>query len=157
MSDPGDDTNEALFAILVEQQSNMALLMMGRMPDPSTGTTHTDLEKAALFIDTLAMLESRTKGNLSKLEETFLKETLVQLRMTYVKATKDPVETTSQAPAENQPDAQPEASAEASPPPAGPAEESASDKTPEPGPASSPPDPGPESPPETKKKFTKKY
>jgi len=90
MNDSADEKNAALFAALILQQSNMALLMMGKVPDPSTGQTHADLDKASLFIDMLAMLEARTHGNLSKDEERMLKDTLTQLRMAYVETAKAP-------------------------------------------------------------------
>ena len=56
----------ALFAQLVIQQSNMAMLLMGKVPHPQTGETVRDVEAARLFIDQLEMLEAKTKGNLAK-------------------------------------------------------------------------------------------
>jgi hypothetical protein len=119
----------ALFAQLVVQQSNMAMLLMGKTPHPQTGETMRDIEAARLFIDQLEMLEAKTKGNLSKEEEHLLKQSLMSLRMAFVDAVESP-------PAEQK---QPEAVAPA-----------AEGKVAEAGPESA-------ADAESKKKFTKKY
>jgi hypothetical protein len=80
----------ALFAQLVIQQSNMAMLLMGKVPHPQTGETVRDIEAARLFIDQLEMIELKTKGNLSKEEEQLLKQSLMSLRMAFVEAVKTP-------------------------------------------------------------------
>lgn len=74
----------ALFAQLVMQQSNMAMLLLGKVPNPQTGETIRDIEAARLFIDQLEMLEAKTKGNLSKEEDQLLKQSLMSLRMAFV-------------------------------------------------------------------------
>lgn len=117
-----------LFAELVIQQSNMATIFLGRVANPQTGKTTKDLDAARLFIDQLEMLEAKTKGNLSKEEETLLKQSLTQLRMAFVEAS-------------NEPDEPKEAKAESGrQPAAGPTEGGAE---------------APEA--ESRKKFTKKY
>jgi hypothetical protein len=45
-----------------------------------------NLETARLFIDQLEMLEIKTKGNLSKEEDTLLKQSLSHLRLSFVDA-----------------------------------------------------------------------
>ncbi|HXS67637.1 MAG TPA: DUF1844 domain-containing protein [Candidatus Polarisedimenticolia bacterium] len=84
------DMMSALFAQLVIQQSNMAMLLLGKVPHPQTGETVRDIEAAQLFIDQLEMLETKTKGNLSKEEEQLLKQSLMSLRMAYVDAVQSP-------------------------------------------------------------------
>jgi hypothetical protein len=84
------DMMSALFAQLVIQQSNMAMLLLGKVPHPQTGETVRDVEAARLFIDQLEMLETKTKGNLSKEEEQLLKQSLMSLRMAYVDAVESP-------------------------------------------------------------------
>jgi Domain of unknown function (DUF1844) len=74
----------ALFAQMVLQQSNLALMLMGKTPHPESGQTVRDIEGAKLFIDQLEMLEAKTKGNLSKEESTLLKQSLMSLRMAFV-------------------------------------------------------------------------
>ena len=43
-----------------------------------------NLEHAKIYIDTLDMLLTKTKGNLSEYEEKFLTETLKELKLNYV-------------------------------------------------------------------------
>jgi hypothetical protein len=76
----------ALFANLVVQQTNMALMLMGQVPHPATGERTQDFDAARMFIDQLEMLEVKTKGNLDKREEQLLKQSLTNLRMAFVQA-----------------------------------------------------------------------
>ena len=94
-----------LFAQMVMQQSNIAMMLMGKAAHPESGKVAQDLEAARLFIDQLEMLEAKTKGNLSKDEESLLKQTLMNLRLTYV----DSVETSPSV--EKQPEPEPESPA----------------------------------------------
>jgi hypothetical protein len=80
----------ALFAYLVMQQSNMAMMLLGKTPHPETGKTLLDLDSAKLFIDQLEMLEAKTKGNLNPEEASLLKQTLVRLRLAFVEAADAP-------------------------------------------------------------------
>lgn len=80
----------ALFANFIIQQTNTALILLGRVPNPETGERMQDLEAAKLFIDTLEMLEAKTKGNLDKREEQMLKQSLTTLRMAFVEAVETP-------------------------------------------------------------------
>jgi len=79
-----------LFAHLVMQQSNMAMMLLGKVPHPQTGEPVRDMEAAKLFIDQLEMLEVKTRGNLSKAEEQFLKQSLMTLRLAFVEAVESP-------------------------------------------------------------------
>ena len=79
-----DDMMSALFAHMIMQQSNIAMMMLGKVAHPETGKTMQDLDGAKLFIDQLEMLEAKTKGNLSKEEENLLKQALMSLRMAFV-------------------------------------------------------------------------
>lgn|SRR5579862_5115891 len=85
-----EDIMSALFAQLVMQQSNMAMLLLGKVPNPETGQTIRDIEAARLFIDQLEMLEVKTKGNLRREEEQLLKQSLMSLRMAFVEAVQSP-------------------------------------------------------------------
>ena len=85
-----EEMMSALFAQLVIQQSNMAMLLMGKVPHPQTGQIHRDVEAARLFIDQLEMLEAKTKGNLTKEEDQILKQSLMSLRMAFVQAVESP-------------------------------------------------------------------
>jgi hypothetical protein len=131
-----EEMTTALFAQLILQQSNMALMLLGKVPHPESGQTYKDLEAARLFIDQLEMLETKTKGNLTKEESGLLKQTLMNLRLAFVEA----VESSPQ-PAKSSADTKP-ASA-----PAQPAEPGSSTAT-----GSSP-----AAEEEHRKKFSKKY
>jgi len=85
-----EEMMSALFAQLVIQQSNMAMLLMGKVPHPQTGQIVRDVEASRLFIDQLEMLEAKTKGNLTKEEEQLLKQSLMSLRMAFVQAVESP-------------------------------------------------------------------
>lgn len=87
-----EDLSSALFAQLVVQQANMAMMLLGQAPDAQTGETTRDLQGAKMFIDQLAMLEAKTKGNLSKEEERLLKQSLMTLRMAFVEAVESPAQ-----------------------------------------------------------------
>lgn len=126
-----DEVQTALFAQLVLQQTNMAMMLMGKVPHPGTDRVAQDLEAARLFIDQLEMIEAKTKGNLSKEEEALLKQSLMSLHLAFVEAVEKP----RPAPAGSAPPEAPPASApetKAAPPP-------------------------PEAESESKKKFTKRY
>jgi hypothetical protein len=90
-----DDVQSALFANMVLQQSQMALMFLGKVPHPESGQPVTDLDAARMFIDQLEMLEVKTKGNLSKDEEGLLRQTLAAVRFAFVEA----VEKVPEAPA----------------------------------------------------------
>jgi hypothetical protein len=76
----------ALFANMVIQQTNMAMMLLGKAPHPKTGQFMKDLEAARMFIDQIEMLETKTKGNLNTQEEGLLKQALAALHMAFVEA-----------------------------------------------------------------------
>ena len=61
------------------------LVQLGLIDDPATGKKTKNLPLAKQTIDILGMLEEKTRGNLTKDEETMLKNILYDLRMIYVK------------------------------------------------------------------------
>ena len=80
----------ALFANMVIQQTNMAMMLMGKAAHPETGKFYNDVDSARMFIDQLEMLEVKTKGNLNKQEEGLLKQALAALHMAFVEAVDAP-------------------------------------------------------------------
>lgn len=84
------DLHAAMFAQMVMQLASTSLMLMGRVPNPMSGKTETDLDAARLFIDQLEMLEVKTKGNLSPEEQHLLKQNLMTVRMAFVEAVKNP-------------------------------------------------------------------
>lgn len=76
------------FSTFVLSLAASALYHMGVAPDPAGGPppTEADLPLARQTIDTLEMLEEKTRGNLDDDEERLLKSLLYELHMGYVKA-----------------------------------------------------------------------
>jgi len=60
-----EERHSVLFVQMVMQLSNMAMMLLGQVPDPQSGQTIRDLEAARLFIDQLEALEAKTRGNLT--------------------------------------------------------------------------------------------
>jgi hypothetical protein len=140
-----DQMRSALFASLVMQNTNMALIFLGQAPHPQTGQTAQDFEHASYFIDQLEMLAVKTKGNLDKQEDALLKQSLTHLRLAFVEAVEHPPKTAPPAAAPA-----PDASAAAAPatPPVDEQETPVTEPT-------SPGEKTAES--ESRKKFSKKY
>jgi Domain of unknown function (DUF1844) len=101
----------ALFIQMILQQTNMALLFLGRVPHPETGETMRDIDGARLLIDQLEVLELKTRGNRNADEDNLLKQSLTSLRMAFVDAIDH-----APAPGEAAPAGAPAASAGASRP-----------------------------------------
>ena len=80
-----NDTNQnILFMQLIIQNQQIAMMAMGKIKNPVTDKIERNLEHAKIYIDTLDMLVTKTKGNLSEYEEKFLTETLKELKLNYV-------------------------------------------------------------------------
>jgi len=97
-----EEMHTALFAQLVIQQNNMAMMLLGRIPHPEDGKVTKNIEAARLFIDQLEMLEAKTKGNLTKEEGALLKQSLMQLRLAFVDAVNSPETEEQESPAKTQ-------------------------------------------------------
>lgn len=74
----------ASFSMLVTTLAMQAGVALGQMPDPSTGKPQINKPVAKHFIDTLALLEEKTKGNLDKDENEMLTATVHQLRIAFI-------------------------------------------------------------------------
>jgi uncharacterized protein YjaG (DUF416 family) len=78
------NTNELLFMQLIMQNQQIAMMSMGKLKHPVSDKIERNLELAKISIDTLDMLKTKTKGNLSSYEEKFLDEVLRELKLNYV-------------------------------------------------------------------------
>ena len=76
----------ATFDFLIHTLFTQALMALGRIPNPITKQAVKNLATARHFIDTLAMLEEKTRGNLALEEQRLLEEIQHQLRSLYVEA-----------------------------------------------------------------------
>ena len=131
------------FIEFVMMHAQNAALFLGQIPNPKTGEGEVNLELAKMFIDQLAMIQEKTRGNLTNEESTVLRNALSNLQMAYVEVARET----------------PEGAAES-------ATAKAEEPAPSPKPAdqtsTSPPEPSApisstESETESKKKFTKSY
>ncbi|MEY2561263.1 MAG: hypothetical protein QOG51_1678 [Verrucomicrobiota bacterium] len=128
------------FIEFVMMQAQNAALFLGQIPNPQTGQGEVNLELAKMFIDQLAMIQEKTRGNLTNEESAVLRNTLSNLQMAFVEVSQQ----TKAGGAAAAPTPAPEAEAP-SPSPSAAAE---APETPAPAPA-------PET--ESRKKFTKSY
>ena len=76
---------EINFPTFIISLNASALVNLGAIEDPATGTKVKNLPLAKQTIDILSMLEEKTRGNLTEEEEKILKNILYDLRIIYVK------------------------------------------------------------------------
>lgn len=74
----------ATLAVLLTTLATQALVSLGQIPHPVSGKPEVHLDEAKHFIDTLEMLEQKTKGNRTDEESRLLENLLHELRMGYV-------------------------------------------------------------------------
>jgi hypothetical protein len=78
----GEMTQRFIEFVLMQAQN--AALFLGQIPNPQTGKGEVNLEVAKMFIDQLAMIQEKTRGNLSNEESTVLRNSLSNLQLAYV-------------------------------------------------------------------------
>jgi hypothetical protein len=133
------------FIEFVMMHAQNAALFLGQIPNPKTGEGEVNLDLARMFIDQLAMIQEKTRGNLTNEESTVLRNALSNLQMVYVEVARETPKGAAQpATAKPEPTEQPAPEQKPSSPPA------ASSET-APSVAST------DSESESKKKFTKSY
>lgn len=76
------------FKFFISTLSLQATIFLGQIPNPVTQKTEEDLSQAKFIIDTLGMLQEKTKGNLAKDETDLLENLLYELRSVYLSKTK---------------------------------------------------------------------
>jgi hypothetical protein len=86
-AEPGEPRSD--FASLVRSLATTAYSALGLVPDP-TGSRRRDVGIARQMIDWLAVLEQKTRGNISFEESDFLARVLYELRLAYVEITRPP-------------------------------------------------------------------
>lgn len=77
---------EATFTTFIMSLNTSALYHLGEIEDPATGKTFVDLVLAKHAIDTLKLLQEKTKGNLTEKESSLLDNMLADLKLRFVKA-----------------------------------------------------------------------
>jgi hypothetical protein len=109
------------FIEFVIMHAQNAALFLGQIPNPKSGEAEVNLDLARMFIDQLAMIQEKTRGNLTNEEAKVLSNALSNLQMAYVEVAKEQPQGAAQPEAPEaappqQPAEQPEAKAEPSAP-----------------------------------------
>jgi hypothetical protein len=76
------------FSTFVLSLSHSAMIQLGLAPHPESEKVEVDLALARQSIDLLAMLEEKTKGNLTGEEERLISQVLFDLRLRFVECSK---------------------------------------------------------------------
>ena len=75
------------FVAFVLSLASTAAIHFGDLPDPQSGArAEPNLEGAAQMIEILALLDVKTKGNLTAEERQLLEQVLYELRLRFVEA-----------------------------------------------------------------------
>lgn len=78
---------QADFNFFITTLSLQASIALGQVPNPATNKKEEDLTQAKFLIDTLGLLQEKTKGNLTTDEANLLENLLYELRMQYIEKT----------------------------------------------------------------------
>lgn len=74
----------ASLTVLLSTLATQAMMGLGMFPDPASGKPTVNRPMAKHFMNTIAMLEEKTKGNLDSEEAAQISDSLHQLRMAYM-------------------------------------------------------------------------
>jgi hypothetical protein len=85
-----DSPSSISFAGFVISLAHTAAVHFGDVEDPGSGAKGpVNIEAAQQMIDILALLEEKTRGNLTAEERQLLEQVLYELRMRFVQASQD--------------------------------------------------------------------
>lgn len=79
---------EVTFPAFIMSLNTSVLFHLGEIAEPGTGKKIVDLDLARHGIDTLTLIQEKTKGNLASDEEAMLKNILYDLKMRFVQICK---------------------------------------------------------------------
>ena len=79
-----DQKNQVLFMQLVFTFQSAAWQQLGKIKNPLTDKIERDLNQARFSIDILEMIRTKTQGNLSENEKTFIDKVISELQLNYV-------------------------------------------------------------------------
>jgi hypothetical protein len=82
------DLPQADFLTLVASLAGQAAIHLGIVENPLKKKVRKDLRQARYTIDLIAVLEEKTRGNLSSEEKKVMERVLADLRMRFVEASK---------------------------------------------------------------------
>ena len=78
------------FTAFVVSLATTAAVHFGDVTDPASGKKAADLAAAAQMIDIIAMLQEKTRGNLTDAEAKLIDDLLYELRMRFLAAQQSP-------------------------------------------------------------------
>ncbi len=78
---------EASFILFVSSLATQALIALGEIENPITRKKERNLAQAKFTIDTLSIIEEKTRGNLTPEEKRYLEGVLYDLKMSFVSST----------------------------------------------------------------------
>lgn len=84
----GETPSDIDFSTLIYSFATGALISMGLAPDPQTKKVQKNIPMAKQNIEILAMLQAKTKGNLTPDETKFLENILTEVRLRFVEASR---------------------------------------------------------------------
>jgi hypothetical protein len=73
-----------IFVEFVMMQAQNAALFLGQIPNPQGGQTEVNLPLAKMFIDQLAVIRAKTRGNLNRDEQRVIDSAVGQLEAAFV-------------------------------------------------------------------------
>ena len=79
---------QVTFSAFIMGLATQILVCLGEIPDPMTNQKSKNIMVARQTIDVLALLQEKTKGNLTPDEDKLLGDMLGSLRLAYVEAVK---------------------------------------------------------------------
>jgi uncharacterized protein DUF1844 len=79
---PAPDFDFLVYSLRLQAEMSLGILPLGEVEEP-------DFELASHHIDLLAMLQEKTKGNLTAEEQQMLDNSLCELRMRFVETQKE--------------------------------------------------------------------
>lgn len=79
-----NEKSQILFTQLISSLHGAALMQLGKMKNPVTGTVDRNIEQAEKTIEMLDLLKEKTKGNLNAEEESLITSVISQVKMNFV-------------------------------------------------------------------------
>jgi len=74
------------FSTFIASLSSSAMVQLGEIAEPTTGQNQKNMPMAKHTIDIIALLQEKTKGNLTNEENKLIQNVLTDLRMRYIGA-----------------------------------------------------------------------
>jgi hypothetical protein len=74
------------FSTFIASLSSSAMVQLGEIAEPTTGQKQGNMPMAKHTIDIIALLQEKTKGNLTSDENKLIQNVLTDLRMRYISA-----------------------------------------------------------------------